>query len=132
VNETGQAPLWQDEPKRRRSNGETRRALDRDLKAAEEEGQRFLATDKAALRRQANDIDRLEHMFEQGEAKPWDYSPKTQAHIAYREAVHRLFGSRDDDHDPFVEAVRQLERDEAAARARAAETLDPERREPAE
>lgn len=113
-------PLWRDPAP---AKGETRRALDRDIKRAESEGRIFLETDKASLRRQANDIDRLERMFTAGEVKPWDYNPKTQAHQAYRAAVQAMFGEGDDSaDDPFVEAVRALN---DAARARTPETLDP-------
>jgi hypothetical protein len=117
--------LWEP-PKKRPPVGETRRALDRDLAKAEAAGKAFLETAKAAIRRQANDIDRLELMFTQGEVKPWDYNPKTQAHQAYREALKALFGAEDDDaDDPFIAAVNALN-DAAAARARAAAALDPE------
>ena len=118
-----QARLWGDEPVKY-VTGEVRRALDRDIKAAQEQGKTFLATEIAAVRRQANDLDRLERMLSSdGKAKTWDYNPKTMATQAYLEAVRRLFGERDDDDDPFTRAVRQLEADEAA-RASAAETLD--------
>lgn len=117
-----QARLWGDEPVKY-VTGEVRRALDRDIKAAQDKGQEFRETEIAAVRRMANDLDRLERMLQSGEAKTWDYTPKTAAHQAYLAAVGRLFGERDDDDDPFTRAVRQLEADEAA-RASAAETLD--------
>ena len=121
--------LWEDEP-RRYVAGEVRRSLDRDLKEAQEQGREFLATEIAAVRRQANDLDRLERMLAvDGKAKTWDYNPKTMATQAYLEAVRRLFHADDDDDDEFVRAVRELDaaRGEDAARARAAEALDPTR-----
>ena len=117
-----QARLWGDEPVKY-VTGEVRRALDRDIKAAQEQGRTFLETEIAAVRRQANDLDRLERIIAAADAKTWDYNPKTTAHQAYLDAVRRLFGERDDDDDPFTRAVRQLEADEAA-RASAAEELD--------
>jgi hypothetical protein len=87
----------------------------------------FLETEVAAVRRQANDLDRLERMLAgDGKAKTWDYNPKTTAHQAYLDAVRRLFGADDDDDDPFVRAVADLDarHAEEAARARAAEELD--------
>jgi hypothetical protein len=121
--------LWEDEPTHA-SKGEVRRSLDRDLKDAQEQGREFLATEIAAVRRQANDLDRLERMLAvDGKAKTWDYNPKTMATQAYLEAVRRLFHTDDDDDDEFLRAVRELDvaRDEDAARARAAEALDPAR-----
>jgi hypothetical protein len=118
--------LWEDEP-RRFVTGEVRRSLDRDLKAAQDGGRDFLATEVAAVRRQANDLDRLERMLSSdGKAKTWDYNPKTMATQAYLEAVRRLFHADDDDDDEFLRAVRELDasRDEDAARARATEALD--------
>ena len=117
-------PLWLDPP-RRPQRGETRRALDRDIKRAEHDGRAFLETEKAALRRQANDIDRLETMFTTQEVKPWDFNPKTQAHQAYRDALRGFFGADGDDtDDPFIAAVNAL--NDQAARARTAAPLDPE------
>ena len=121
-----QEQLWSDQTPHP-SLGEVRRALDRDLKAAREAGQAFLETEVAAVRRQANDLDRLERLLAHGEAKTWDYNPKTTAHQAYMESVRRLFGERDDDDDPFARAVAEIE---AAAHARAAEVLDSPRSEP--
>ena len=118
--------LW-DEPHQRYVPGEVRRSLDRDLKDAQGRGREFLATEIAAVRRQANDLDRLERMLaSDGKAKTWDYNPKTMAAQAYLEAVRRLFHEDDDDDDEFLRAVRELDasRDEDAARARAAEALD--------
>lgn len=121
-----QERLWSDEPSHP-SVGEVRRSLDRDLKAARQAGQAFLETEVAAVRRQANDLDRLERLLAHGEAKTWDYNPKTTAHQAYMDSVRRLFGERDDDDDPFARAVAEIE---AAARSRAAEVLDSSRSEP--
>jgi hypothetical protein len=118
--------LWDEEP-RRFVAGEVRRSLDRDLRAAQDRGREFLATEIAAVRRQANDLDRLERMLAvDGKAKTWDYNPKTMAAQAYLEAVRRLFREDDDDDDEFLRAVRDLDaaRDEEAARARATEALD--------
>jgi hypothetical protein len=110
--------LW-DDPPTHPTTGEVRRALDRDLKAARDRGRVFLETEIAAVRRQANDLDRLERMLAgNGEAKTWDYNPKTTAAQAYLDAVRRLFGADDDDDDPFLAAVRELD-DAAAARAAA-------------
>ena len=120
--------LWEDEP-HRYVPGEVRRSLDRDLKAAQDRGREFLGTEIAAVRRQANDLDRLERMLAgDGKAKTWDYNPKTMAAQAYLEAVRRLFHEDDDDDDEFVAAVRELDERHAAeaARARAAEALDTE------
>lgn len=105
-------PLWTDPP-RKHPHGETRRALDRDIKRAETDGAVFLETEKAALRRQANDIDRLEAMFTAGEMKPWDFNPKTQAHQSYRDALRAFFGAGTADDDPFVAALRALEQQAA-------------------
>lgn len=114
-------PLWPDPPKRHHQ-GETRRALDRDIKRAEADGAVFLETEKAALRRQANDIDRLEAMFTTGEVKPWDFNPKTQAHQAYRDALRAFFGIDTTVDDPFVAALRALE--DEATRAGTPPALD--------
>lgn len=121
----GQEKLWDDGPAKRPSTGEVRRALDRDLKAAEAAGTTFLATEVAALRRQANDLDRLERMMATSEdAKTWDYQPKTAAHVAYAAAVRLLFGKDgDDDDDPFTRAVEGL---------RAAQVRDAQEPEPAD
>lgn len=103
-----QQPLWEPS-KRRPSPGEVRRGLDRDIKAAEEAGSEFRETDKAALRRQANDLDRLERMMSTAtDAKTWDYQPKTAAHQAYEAAVRRFFGEDGADDDPFTRAVEEL------------------------
>jgi hypothetical protein len=119
--EDAQSPLWA-EPTPRVHLGEVRRALDRDIRAAEDGGREFLGSDKAALRRQANDLDRLERMLATAdEVRTWDYQPKTAAHQAFAEAVRRFFGKDDGDDDPFVRAVAELE-----DRARAAEALDAE------
>jgi hypothetical protein len=125
-----QDQLW-DEAPRRYVAGEVRRALDRDVAAARDRGRVFLETEVAAVRRQANDVDRLERLLAGAtEGKPWDYNPKTTAAQAYLEAVRRLFGADDDDDDPFLVAVRELD-DAAAARASAAAALDTEGRDPA-
>jgi hypothetical protein len=98
--------------------------LDRDIRRAQTDGRTFLETEVAAIRRQANDIDRLEAMFSQGDTKPWDYNPKTQAHQAYRDALRAMFGTdHDSNDDPFITAVQALN---DAARARAAAALDTE------
>jgi hypothetical protein len=126
---SGDQALWDDAPQRY-VPGEVRRALDRDLKTARDRGRDFLETEVAAVRRQANDLDRLERMLaSDGKAKTWDYNPKTTAHQAYLDAVRRLFGAGDDDDDPFVRAVHELDE---AARARAAAELDAEGSEPAD
>lgn len=114
-------PLWADPP-RRISHGEVRRALDREIRRSEAEGTVFLEPEKAALRRQANDLDRLESMFADGDVKPWDYNPKTQATQAFHDACRRFFGTTDDEIDPFVAALRSFE--EQAARPGPAATLD--------
>ena len=116
-------PLWSD-PARAPYRGETRRALDRDIRRAEAEGRTFLETEKAALRRQANDIDRLETMFTTQEVKPWDFNPKTQAHQAYRDALRGFFGDGAETDDPFIAAFNALNAE--AARAGTAAPLDPE------
>jgi hypothetical protein len=124
--------LWEDAP-HRYVPGEVRRALDRDLRAARDRGREFLESEVAAVRRQANDLDRLERMLStEGSAKPWDYNPKTTAHQAFMDAVRRLFRADDDD-DPFTAAVRELDARHAedAARAGAAAALDPTRPDPA-
>lgn len=127
------APLWTDPPKRPTA-GEVRRALDREIKRAEAEGTVFLEPEKAALRRQANDLDRLEAAAAEraaaGEVKPWDYTPKTQAAQAFHDACRRFFGTTDDEVDPFVAALRALE--DEAARAGAAAPLDPQESRPAD
>jgi len=126
--------LWQD-PAPRYVAGEVRRALDRDLADAREAGRTFLATEVAAVRRQANDLDRLERMMNADvKGKPWDYTPKTQAAQAYLEAVRRLFRVGDGDDDPFAAAVRELEAEHAAAAARAGapEALDTPGSDPAD
>ena len=118
--------LWEDEP-HRYVTGPVRRSLDRDLKAAQDRGREFLGTEIAAVRRQANDLDRLERMLAgDGKAKTWDYNPKTMAAQAYLEAVRRLFREDDDDDDEFLRAVKELDEQHAAeaARARAAAELD--------
>jgi hypothetical protein len=118
--------LWEDPPPRY-VPGEVRRALDRDLRAARDAGRQLLETEVAAVRRQANDLDRLERMMSgDGKVKTWDYTPKTQAAQAYLEAVRRLLRVDDDDDDPFTLAVRELEHQHAeqAARTGTAETLD--------
>jgi hypothetical protein len=121
--------LWEDVP-RRQPFGEVRRALDRDLRAAGERGRTFLETEVAAVRRQANDLDRLERLVAgEGGAKTWDYNPKTTAAQAYLDAVRRLFGADDDDDDPFLAAVRELDA-QAAARPGTAAALDPARSDP--
>jgi hypothetical protein len=94
-----------------------RRALDKDLRRARADGRTFLDTDVAALRRQANDLDRLEALVARPDAKPWDYTPKTQAHQQYREAVRALFGTGADELDPFTAAIEQLNASAAAAEA---------------
>ena len=127
-----ESTLWEDAP-HRYVPGEVRRALDRDLKLARDRGRVFLESEVAAVRRQANDLDRLERMLAgDGKAKTWDYNPKTTAHQAFMEAVRRLFGADDDDDDPFIRAVHELDARHAedAARARAAEELDPARPDP--
>lgn len=114
--------LWDEAPSHHRFvPGPVRRALDRDLVAARDRGRTFLETEVAAVRRQANDMDRLERLMTgDGKVKTWDYNPKTTASQAYLEAVRRLFGGGDDDDDPFVRAVRELdERHAADATARA-------------
>ena len=120
--------LWED-PGPRYVPGEVRRALDRDLRAARERGRTFLETEVAAVRRQANDLDRLERLLAgDGKARSWDYNPKTTAAQAYLAAVRQLFGADDDDDDPFVRAVRELDDQHAAdaARAGTAPALDPQ------
>lgn len=118
--------LWEDEP-HRYVPGEVRRALDRDLRTARDRGRVFLETEVAAVRRQANDLDRLERLLTgEGTVKTWDYNPKTTAAQAYLEAVRHLFGAGDDDADPFARAVAELDAIAAgdAARARTAAELD--------
>jgi hypothetical protein len=127
---TRQDALWSEEPNAPRAfvPGEVRRALDRDIKAARAAGRTFLETELAAVRRQANDLDRLERILQLGgETKTWDYNPKTTAHQAYMDSVRRVFGDHDDDDDPFLRVVREIEE---AARARAAEELDATRPDP--
>lgn len=124
--------LWEDPPGRYVA-GEVRRALDRDLRRARDAGRDLLETEVAAVRRQANDLDRLERMMSgDGKVKTWDYTPKTQAHQAYLEAVRRLLRVDDDDDDPFTRAVRELEDHHAAEAARAGtpEALDAPRPDP--
>ena len=112
--------------------GEVRRALDRDIVEARAAGRTFLATELAAIRRQANDLDRLERILSTAdEPKTWDYNPKTTAHQAYGDAVRRLFGEHHDDDDPFVQAVRELDA-HAAAQAGATPALDAARPQPAD
>lgn len=122
---TRQDPLWPD-PVPVFVAGEVRRALDRDIRTARASGRTFLETELAAVRRQANDLDRLERILSAGgEVKTWDYNPKTTAHQAYADAIRRLFGERHDDDDPFVQAVRELdERAAAAASAGTTTALD--------
>jgi hypothetical protein len=85
----------------------------------------FLETELAAVRRQANDLDRLERILAgAAEVKTWDYNPKTTAHQAYMDAVRHLFGEHHDDDDPFVQAVRELDA-HAAAHPVPAPSLDP-------
>lgn len=122
-----QEHLWEDPPDVPRAfvPGEVRRALDRDIREARAAGRTFLETELAAVRRQANDLDRLERILQLGgEVKTWDYNPKTTAHQAYSEAIRRLFGEHHDDDDPFVQAVRELD-ERAAAQAGPTPALDP-------
>lgn len=122
----GQEALWDDEPAYVR-RGQVRRALDRDLATAESAGTVFLESEKAALRRQANDLDRLERLVAAKAAKTWDYTPKTQAHAAFSEAVARVFGRDTTDDDGFDEALEQFTRAEAErAQAQAGDTAGPD------
>lgn len=107
-----QEGLWDDAPYQQR--GQVRRALDRSIKAAQSAGQEFLDVELAALRRQANDLDRLERLVSTHGAKTWDYTPKTQAHAAFSEAVARVFGSDHDDDDEFARALEDFTRSEGS------------------
>jgi len=122
-----QAGLWEDPDP---PAGPIRRALDEDIAAALAAGTVLRQAHIAAVRRQANDLDRLEALLAATpRPKTWDYNPKTTAHLAFLDAVGRLFGGADDADDPFVAAVRELDR---AATARHAEALDAEKPGPAD
>lgn len=120
-----QPPLFEDpEP----GLGPVRQALDRDIAAAAAAGVALRESHVAAVRRQANDLDRLEALLAATpRPKTWDYNPKTTAHLAFLDAVARLFGGQTDADDPFVAAVRELE---SRAAARDAAALDTARSQP--
>lgn len=121
-----QEALWDEDPPYQQ-RGAVRRALDRSIKEAKAAGAEFLEVEIAALRRQANDLDRLERLVAAKGAKTWDYTPKTQAHAAFSEAVARVFGRNvSDDDDEFARALADFEAAEAAARAEAGDAAGPE------